>query len=460
MNLSQTKLQEKQFQKLMEKSVKPAKYDFRYNIRNYVNYSRFIISFVTALFFIGGSYYAFFLTPKYDATVLLSSKIYGSLSADALSTDKMIPVDDKDTAAPRQLAILQSYELLQKLVERLHLDIEIASPSSTIASNRLKIENLALPMKLLKKPVYFTKEEGSRYKIAIPSVYFEGNGENNKVETFTFSDGSSMTVKVADFDVPTGSAFTVTKQPQGEVINDLKSNLIFDAPGLPEKLVTNIVSIVFTGLEPEKVVQTVNTLAEIAVETSKEEERKEATYMTALLENEKKRVIAHLVSKGEEIAILSGSLNHVAYDEKLYGKLFVDELAQLENNIALAYSELAKISQSYTENHQIHKESNAAYQSLVDKKEKTKEMVSKSVAGSRLINDVQRDITIYTSIYEQISANLEQFQARIKEPVGNLRIINYATLPDTPSSLSRPVIILLSVFLGLVSGYVLALVLD
>ncbi len=58
---------------------KPAHYkstDFRFNIRNYMSYSKFIVVTTTLLFLLGGSYYAFFMTPIYEAVAVAETQSY------------------------------------------------------------------------------------------------------------------------------------------------------------------------------------------------------------------------------------------------------------------------------------------------------------------------------------------------------------------------------------------------
>lgn len=441
-------------------ALKPTSRDFSYNIRNYVNYTRFLIVTITLLFTLGGAYYAFFLTPKYQATVLLSSKIYGSLSASSLSTDKILPVDDKETSAPRQLVLIQTQSVLTKLVEQLHLDITITPNTPSVESNSISLKRLVVPPTIVNKEILLATTTQQTYSITIPDIEFSKNASFGMEDKFLLPDGSSMEIRMDNISAPIGSLFTIIKAPQGETINNLIDNLVFDAPGMDNKLVTNVITIAYTGMEPIKITDTVNALADIVVEMSKDQERSEATYMTQLMEIEKNFLLDLLNAKGQELAAASMGLDRVAYDERVYGKLYTDELSQINNNIALAHSELAKLSQSVTSKNRLYLEAQAAYRSLVDQRDSITKKIDRSVSGGNLILDLQRDLAAYTTLYQTVVANLEQFRARMIEPIGNLRVVEYACIPDTPSSLPRLLIVLLSIIVGMISGYVVALVFD
>lgn len=458
--ISSTKQTENRSPKQNGSSITPAQHNFKFNIRNYVNYTRFLIILITLLFTLGGSYYAFFLNPQYQATVLLSSKIYGSLSANSQANDKMLPVDDKDTSAPRQLVLVQTQTLLRKLVDKLHLNLTIETNNSSVLPSCLSIDKLTSPMSLNKTDVVITVEEQNAYNVEVPSINFSAKGKIGNLEKYKLPDGEDLELLIDKITAPHNTKFTVTKIALGETVNKIMGNLVFDAPGVDNKLVTNILSITYTGMDPQKVVEIVNTLADIAVSLSKEEERSEAAAMVSVMEIEKKNILDLLNIKGEELAVLSMDLNHVGYDEKIFSKYFADELTQIDANIAQAHSDLSKLAQTVTSKNLLYQEALAAYQSFVGQKNEIKQQIAKSVSSGNILVDVQRDLVAYTTIYEETCKNLQQYTSRLLDPIGDLRIVEYACEPDTPSSLSRPVIILLSAIVGLICGYVVALVFD
>lgn len=440
--------------------IQPTSNNYAYNIRNYVNLSRLIITVVTLLFTLGGAYYAFFLTPKYQATVYLSSKIYASLSASALSSDKVIPVDDKETAAPRQLQLLQTPQLLRRLIDQLQLDITIASNDPAVAKEALLIPTLSVPISLYDVEMHITPTDATNYLIQVPSLKFEGSGTVGTMEYFQAAPQKTIQLLVTEMPAAVAGGFTVTKQAKGEVIDHLLDNLVFDADGTDSKLVTNIITIAYTDMVPERSANVVNALAELAVTDSKEQEKEQAKYTVGLMAVERDYIQSYLDKTGATLATLSSDLSHVGFDEKIYGKQFADELTNLDKSIAESHAQLEMIAKTVTDQHPKFQEADAVLKSYSTKREKYDQLVKESVGSGVALLDLQRDLTVYTTLYQDVSKNLQQFYARLKEPVGDLRIIELACVPDTPSSLSRPVIIGLSLIVGLICGYIIALVFD
>jgi len=437
---------------------KPAGYspfNFRFNIRNYINYSRFLIILTTILFTIGGTYYAFFHTPRYTATVVLSSQIYGSLSAAAISENKGIPLDDKETAAPRQLELIQTKQILRKLVNGLNLNLEKSGRNASL----LRVETLEVPESLNNTPIVITPVDGRRFNIDIPSKEIAAGGVLRERETFSTPDGKAVTILISALP-PEGSRVTLKKIPVGEAIDEFLANSLFEAPGVTEKLVTNLIRVSYTGMDPRKVTSVVNKLAEIAVEESKQEESKEARRALTLFEVERMQVLGYLNQTGKKLAELNRELDRVSLSEDVDSQFTADQLVEVEKSILKAAAELAMLEQNLTDKSPKLREAKAAYQSLIARRNAVAEQAKGSLKKGDELLDLQRDLLVYTNLYQEICNNLQQFEARVISPVGNLSILEYAEFPDTPVSFSRPVIILLSALIGLICGYIVALVLD
>jgi tyrosine-protein kinase Etk/Wzc len=441
-------------------SIHPTTHNYAFNIRNYVNFSRLIIIVFTVMFTFGGTYYAFFLTPKYNATVYLSSKIYASLSANALSTDKVIPVDDKETSAPRQLALIQTPQLLRRLIDKLQLDYRIVSETGGIPASALAVTEFNVPSSLFNTSITLTAKDNSNYTLEIPHIDAVMEGKIGVKESFAIPNELPIELKVSKLPAQENSVFTLHKKPKGEVIEHLLDNLVFEADGTDAKLVTNIITITYTDMNPKSAADTVNALAEIAVNDSRDQEKELAGYTVGLMEIERNYILDVLNKTGEELSKLSTELAHVGFDEKVYGKLFADELTNLDQSIAQASADLAMAGQTVTDQHPKYQEAAAVYRSFLGQRDRYDRIIKESVAQGRNTMDLQRDLEVYTTLYQDASRNLQQFKARMEEPVGDLRIVELACIPDTPSSLSRPLIIGLSLIVGMICGYIVALVFD
>ena len=124
-----------------------------FHIRNYTNYTWFIIITSVVLFTTIGAYYAFEYTPKYQATALLENKIYGSVNVLANNANNhqvmyksnvarevdLIKTDDVfSLAVSKLLKNAQLYPLLSKYDKRELFNMIKDKTSITIPTAELR----------------------------------------------------------------------------------------------------------------------------------------------------------------------------------------------------------------------------------------------------------------------------------------------------------------------------------
>lgn len=437
-------------------SITPSRFNYRFNIRNYLNYTRFLIIMTTILFTIGGTYYAFFYTPRYQASVYLSSQVYGSLSAAALSKDKAIPLDDKETSAPRQLELLQTPQILTELVKTLDLDLTVEGK----LADQFVISELTLSRSLYNETILITTIDDLTYRVDIPAANFEAEGTLKYPEVFAVDNENMLQIQLDAIPQIPGAELTLVKRPIGETIDEILANSLFEAPGVDDKLVTNLIRVSYTGMNPQKIAKIVNTLADLAVQNSKFEEKREAFQTLELMNLERAQVLSFLNLTGQKLAELNRGLRRVSINEEIDSKLAADQMIEVEKNLVKAKAELSALKKQSTDQNPKIQASLAGIESLIAEREEIHRKATSSLQVGDELLDLHRDLLVYTNLYQEICRSLQQFQARAESPVGNLTVLEYAQAPDTPVSYSRPVIILLSALIGMICGYILALVLD
>jgi len=92
--------------------------DFQFNIRNYMNYSTFVILVSTILFFIAGVYYAFFMTPIYQSTAYVENQPYDS--AGGLSQSRKLDPLPLDVPDPnRDLQLINAPVVVNEVIDKM-----------------------------------------------------------------------------------------------------------------------------------------------------------------------------------------------------------------------------------------------------------------------------------------------------------------------------------------------------
>jgi len=440
--------------------IRPSAFDFRFNIRNYVNYSRFLIITTTILFTIGGTYYAFFHTPKYMATVILSSKVYSSLSGAASSEERELPIEDRETAAPRELELIKSQAVLSRVVQRLKLDTKVSGNGFSSKKNPLAIEAFEAPPSMNNKKIVLEMIDDGNYSLDIADAEFSSRGAIGKEETFDLPENENLKIFLREKPKSKEKTFTLLKKPRQEIIDEILSITTFEAPGIENMLVTNLIKISVKGMEPDLIAKIANTIAEVAIDQSKREEQKAAQRSMQLTAVEQKNIRKLLHEKSRRLSNMKIALHQFAYNDEVNAQSMASMLEKVEEQVNLSKSELSKLKERLTDEHPKVKEARAGLNSYEDAQGNLIAISNKSLENGTELLDLQREIQMYNRIYEEIGSDYEQFKARFEAPVGSLSLVESSMVPDSPVSYSRPVIILLSALIGVICGYIVALVLD
>ena len=440
-------------------TTSPFRFNYRLNLRNYVNTYYFWIVSVTCIFILGGCYYAFFCTPKYRATVILSSKIYGSLSGSAYAEEKQLSLENDQRAAPRELELIQSRLVLSKVVDKLLLDTTITPVGSSGKGRGLKIKRFDVSPDLNNQEIALFSVAPDTFSIKVKNKGALSEGSIGKDQSFEIS--SSETIRIAVDELPDEpTEYTLLKKPKDEIIEDILTNSVFEAPGIADKLVTNLIKISYTGMNPKQTTEIVNTIAEVAVDVSKNEERIQARNSLELMLREQKHLAMVLEEKTKRLSELKLQLGKPTLNESIDSQYTANQLESLVERIQDLESQRLAALTTRTELHPMVQEIEANLISFRQSLKDLKVEVSESLSLGHMVLNLQRDLMVYNKLYEEVTNDLEQFHARSEFPVGNLRIVEKAAIPDAPISYSKPVIILLSALVGLVCGYVVALAIE
>ncbi len=434
-----------------------SRHNFAFDIRNYVNYTRLVILVTTVLFTVGGAYYAFFYTPKYRSTIMLSAKVFNSLGAAASSQEKRVQVEDKDTAAPRELELIQSDEVLAEVVCRLHLDVLVNGEVYNCNSSPIRISELNIPRALEDKKISLVRQQDERYDLYISGLSIELTGKLNEPLRYQLEEGDFL-LTLSEWSDTGRDKVVLKKKSVYEAINDLHGVTMFEAPGIDQNLVTNLIVVSAVSMDPAMAALIANTISEVAVEKSKDDERSEAEASAMLLKVERMQLENVLNSHEIALSQLHLDLGQPTTNSEVNAELASRRIQNLDAEIALADSELKKLSQTMTFHHPKYRQTAARLASYQHAKKELIHETHKTISREQDYLNVERKLQVFGHLYDEISRELQIFEARLQEPVGNLRVLRKAMAPDYPYSYSRSVIILLSSLVGMICGYIAALV--
>lgn len=399
------------------------------------------------------------MSPIYQADVILSCKVYNSLDAEALSKDKTLSIEDRSMTGPTELELVKSSTVLSKVVEKLDLDTDNINSIPTTQSP-FTFGEFNVSRKLHHEKMILRSLDATKYALEIPKEGFVKEGFVGERYHWILPNQESVNVLVNVLPIETNTVYQFSKKPRDEIINEILSNTIFEAIGIEDNLLTSLIKISYKGMNPEQITEIVNSIAESAVEVSKKEEQIQAGNALELVLIERDQAKKALDEQIKRLSQVQIHLDKLSVNEEINAQYIASQMAEIKNNICKLEAQKASLKDTITDQHPKMISIEASLKSYNDLYEKLKRNAHESLARESEILSLEKDIAIYTRIYEKTMQDYHYFKARYESPVGNLRVVELAHIPAIPISYSKPIIILLSALIGLVCGYVIALVLD
>lgn len=204
---------------------------------------------------------------------------------------------------------------------------------------------------------------------------------------------------------------------------------------------TNMIRIIVISGQAQEAVELANLTADVYIEVNLLEKAKQARHAREFIE--------------EQLATIEDRLRQT--EEKL--RAFGDEvrgvkLAEpIENKLVELEFQLAELLQQYTEKHprikQLREQINILEQQI------------KGFSGQELeYARLSREVDVNKKLYAMLKEKLEEARITEAQKIGDVSIVNPATLPHTPISGNKSVALPVGIIMGLVLGFSLALLLE
>lgn len=137
-------------------------------------------------------------------------------------------------------------------------------------------------------------------------------------------------------------------------------------------------------------------------------------------------------------------------DLSLEAKAALDISVAIQNQLNELTFKEAEISQKYTTDHPIYRALLDKRKTLLQEQSRVAKRIASLPATQQEVVRLSRDVESGQQIYMQLLNNQEELSLTKASAIGNVRIIDYATLQDFPVSSRGKIIIFISTFIGLI----------
>ncbi|MGQ6281243.1 GNVR domain-containing protein, partial [Serratia sp. IR-2025] len=405
-----------------------------------------LVIFTGIIFFIIGTAYSLVRTPTYQADALVQVE---KNSADMLLKDLKPFGNGSQAIASTEIELMYSRMIIGKTVEQLGLRNTVEQKYSSLLgkgwaklcgekSGTIDIDYLELPpdwevasidLIYLGKDEYQVEKEGN--------LLFKG-----KVGTLINRDG--VVLKIKSIQSKVGGVYTVTRNSELTAIDSIKSRLV-----IAEKSAkSGMIGLSITGDDPALTRETLNSILTNYLQQNTERKSEKAAKSLEFVKKQMPRVKSFLNQAEDKLNDYRKRNDSI--DLSLEAKVALDISVAIQNQLNELTFKEAEISQKYTTDHPIYRALLDKRKTLLQEQSRVAKRIASLPATQQEVVRLSRDVESGQQIYMQLLNNQEELSLAKASAIGNVRIIDYATLQDFPVSSRGKIIIFISTFIGLI----------
>jgi tyrosine-protein kinase Etk/Wzc len=262
----------------------------------------------------------------------------------------------------------------------------------------------------------------------------------------------SVTLFVSLLKSRSDTQFMIMRQSEGEAISQLKDDITVTEKGKK----TGILELTMESTSPDSALQTLNEVANIYVRQNVEQKSAEAQKTLEFLDKQ-------LPQLKEQLEAATTALNdyrtrHGSIDLDIETQGVLAGVVELQTQITLLQQKRDELRQRFTESHP----SVVAIDKQIDRLQGQMDTNDKKIEAlpetQQVILRLARDVQVSTELYTALLNNTQTLRVSKAGTVGNVRIIDYAVLPDEPIKPKKALIVAVSFILGLILGIALAFI--
>ena len=454
--------------------------DNRSNVRRYVEFivdARWILAGTTIALLAVGVAHLIFAEPVYETDVVVQVE-ERSTRAGAPS-EELSGIFDVKTPTDTEIEVLRSRSLIGIVVDDLRLDLRVrprwlpvfgrgiarrhvapglAQPPAGLerfawGGERIQLERFDVPPELLGKTFKIIAGGDRRFSLIDPAGKMLLSGEVGKGATVATATGAAaIDIVVSELFARSGTEFLVQRLQRDTVVEQLKQRLAIAERGRK----TGVIRVGLQGPDPAIVTATLDGIARAYLRHNVHRKSAEAEKTLEFINGQLPKVRANLEEAEQAVNSYRGKKGSI--DVSLETKSALDRLVAVEREYSTVEMQAAEAKQRFTANHPVM---TATLQKLAHLRAQRDEIESRlrrlpreELESARLM----RDVKVSGELYVLLLNKSQELQVVRSGTVGNVFILDPATVPMEPIS-PRPLSSLgVSVLLGVGLGIAIAVV--
>lgn len=425
-----------------------------------------------------GVFYAALQTPFYRADVLVQIDSRTSSSPDNEALGRLASLFDSKVkaGADSEMELIRSRLVVGEAVRQLQLEVTarpryfpivgkwlVALRKQTDANGapfgltrfawggeRIDVARFEVPRSDVDRQFRVRAGPDGSFKLLSPNGKLLGRGKVGTELVIRLANGEAR-ILITTMVARAGAEFTVVRHSVQATILGIQNALSI----LETKPQSGMIRISLEGLDPERVSDVVNKIAQEYVAQDSARRSSEAAHSLTFLESQLPTLRQELQRSEDRYNAFRNSKGTVDLGEE--SRLLLQQLVDMDASMRTLQQERADVSQRYTPGHPLL----AAIDAKITDLQATRNALSRRIsmlpdtelAALRLMRDVRVNSDLYTNLLN----SAQQLRVVKAGNVGNVRIVDVAVPPENPVKPNWRVILALSAVLGVLLGFAVAI---
>ena len=374
-----------------------------------------------------------------------------------------------------EVQILQSRSVLGQVVDDLSLSIK-ANPSyfpvigAAIARIRsgsdglreplfgltgyawsdesVKVDSMDIPERFIDQKFVIVSGANGAYQVSDSEGRRLATGQVGEPLSGWLPSDEPSSLFVSKLIANRGTEFILTKLPRLEAINSLRDSLGISDAGVD----SSILRLSLTGTSPTGIAEIVNNVVSTYVMRNVQQQSEEATRTLQFVENQipiAKEKLEIAESKLSELRLQRGSV-----DLSSDTQVVLEKIVRLESQLSELRTTRAQLVERFTPQHPRVRSLDAQLVDLGQELVVAEAQVKELPTTEREVLSVSREVAVASELYVNLVNRAQELQvvSAYAATKGNVRVVDYASVPLLPFKPNRPLILAMYLILGLIAA--------
>lgn len=441
--------------------------------------NKWLISAITLIVLFLGISKAFLDTPIYAADGLLQIKeSTGSMAGLEPLTGQI----DTKASVLAEIELVKSRMILGEAVKNLHLDIiakpkyfpvigeaiarrfQKRHPDDVISSplfgkshyawggEAIQVDTFTVPPDWEDKEVILQAGQYGQFQLILDDEILLEGKVGKLASKQLGNNAQSIAIFVSLLKSRPDTHFIIMRQSEGQAINQLKSHIFVEEKGKG----TGMLEIKVEAPSQESAVNILNEIANIYVQQNVDHKSAESQKTLEFLEKQLpvlKEQMDAATAAMNEYRIRQGSI-----DLNLETQNILKGAVQLKTQITLLQQKRDELRQKYTASHPTVIALDQQIARLQEQISSQNQKIGILPETQQVILRLARDVNVSTELYTALLNNAQTLRVAKEGTVGNVRIVDYAIVPNHPIKPRKMLIIVIALVFGLILGIVVVFI--